>query len=1037
MKTKQSNVGLDTSCKHLLWVAAFAALLVLVGMLYLLQIQKHINGTHAMMVTASEHIIGEATASHLWLEEIISGDTNEKSSIVFKHLEHVENGLQKLQDIGEHTHLFLAHPSMSRLGIESVIALDIFKELVKITKSRLAQQAVSGSGTESDKQYDKLFRHFISQVNDIKSTLQASLRIHLDNQEYTQGLLFILSLFILIAVALVVRRGLYRQKQVFEQSLTYEKSRFKSEEISRALVDQSPFSIQLMSPNGNITQVNNAWGKLWSASLDSVKNYNILDDIQMREKGIEASIQRAFSGESIQLPIMNYNPAESPEFDAPFNDRFVRSFIYPIKDDLGEVQQVIMLHEDVTEGYQQDLFRHEHNEILELISNPKTSLKDVLAQLILFIEKQSESMTASVLLLDEGGQHLLDGAAPNLPAPYRELVDGISIGDNVGSCGTAAFLGELVVVSDIETDPRWAAFKDVALQYNLHACWSQPIKDSAGKVLGTFAMYYNEKREPDKQDIKLIENASKLAGNAIVHKHSIEQFFQSEASMIEAQRLSHIGNWELDLINDKLTWSDEIYRIFEIDKEQFPASYESFLETIHPDDRDAVHDAYSHSLVSQEPYEINHRLLMKDGRIKYVSERCESSFDADGKPIRSAGTVQDITEKSVITAKMEHTQRLESLGVLAGGIAHDFNNILTVIMGNAALAGRALDITSPAKESLSRIEEASERAADLCKQMLAYSGKGKFVIKHINLSELVEDMTRLVDISIEKNVIIKFYLAENLPPIEADIAQMQQVILNLITNANEAIGTKSGVISFSTGVMSVDNTYLSGLYSTNDLPEGRYVFVEVSDTGCGMEPSTIDKIFDPFFTTKFTGRGLGMSAVLGIVRGHHGGIRVYSELGKGSTFKILLPATDTVLASHADSTVGKETCHMEGKILVVDDEETIREIAVLMLKKLGFSTLTAQDGLDALDVYAMHQHDISGVLLDMTMPKLDGKECFRELRRLNPKVRVILSSGYNKQEATSQFVGQGLAGFIQKPYSLDALMKIMKSVKQVEPKARH
>ncbi|MDQ6954087.1 MAG: response regulator [Mariprofundaceae bacterium] len=1025
---KKVNIGLDSACKRLLWVAALAISIVIAGMVYLLQIQKHVSGTHAMVVTEAEHIIGEITASHLWLEEILLGDTDEKNDVIFKHLDHVKQGLKKLQNVGEHSHILLNHAHMDTLIFENDKAMETFEKLLSATKKRLAQQGMSGAGAANDQRYDALFRHFVFQLNVIETRLLASLKTHLHHQEYTQKILIGLVLFIIFIVGLLMRRSLRKQMETFEKSLAYEKSKFTNDEMSHALIEQSPFSIQLMSPDGNIIQVNKAWEKMWGTTLEMLGNYNILHDEQMKEKGILPLIEQAFSGKSVTIPIINYNPEESLGFHAPSNSCFVRAFVYPIKNDMGETQQIIMLHEDVTEHYQQDLFLRTQNEILGLISNPATSLKDVLAQLVLFIEEESSSMIASVLLMDESGQYLLDGAAPHLPDAYRKLVDGISIGNNVGSCGTAAFLGKRVIVSDITTDPRWENYKDLALQYGLHACWSQPIKDSEGKVLGTFAMYYKHKHEPHEQDIKLIENASKLARNAIIHKASIDQVLLSKASMVEAQRLSHIGNWELNLVTNKLTWSDEIYRIFEIDKDQFAPSYDFFLDAIHPDDREAVNHAYTHSLTVREPYEINHQLLMKDGRIKHVCERCESFFDADGKPIRSVGTIQDITEKSTIAAKMEHSQRLESLGVLAGGIAHDFNNILTIIMGNASLAGRSLEVTSPAKKSLSNIETAAERAADLCKQMLAYAGKGKFIVRHINLSELVRDMARLVDVSIEKNVLIKFYLADNLPAVEVDIAQMQQIILNLITNASEAIGKKSGIISFSTGVMNIDNTYLSGLYSSDTLPEGRYVFIEVSDTGCGMDPSTIGKIFDPFFTTKFTGRGLGMSAVLGIVRGHQGGIRVYSELGKGTTFKILLPATDTISSSRDDSIEAKKDEHMQGKILVVDDEETIREVAVLMLEKIGFSSLTATDGVHALEVYRVHQHEITGVLLDMTMPKMDGKECFRELRRIRPDVKVILSSGYNEQEATSQFVGQGLAGFIQKPYSMETLMKVMKNV---------
>ena len=406
--------------------------------------------------------------------------------------------------------------------------------------------------------------------------------------------------------------------------------------------------------------------------------------------------------------------------------------------------------------------------------------------------------------------------------------------------------------------------------------------------------------------------------------------------------------------------------------------------------------------------------------VRTLSRRVSPVLDEHGDVDRQICVDRDITDERHHQAQMEHTQRLESLGILAGGIAHDFNNILTAIMGNAAMAGRQMEGSAPAKESLARIESASQRAADLCKQMLAYSGKGQFIVKPMNLSALVEEMARLMEVSIQKNVVLKYHLANQLPLIEADEAQLQQVILNLITNANEAIGENSGVISFSTGVMNADAAYLQHTVSDEVLPAGRYVYIEVSDTGCGMDSPTIQKIFDPFFTTKFTGRGLGMSAVLGIVRGHHGALRVYSEPGKGTTFKILLPASDQ---QYATEQVNPEDCahQAHGSILIVDDEETIREVATMMLEDIGFSVLTAENGLQALDEYRRHQQKIVGVLMDMTMPKMDGKACFSELRRMNANVKVILSSGYNEQDATSMFAGKGLTGFIQKPYSPEVL----------------
>jgi CheY-like chemotaxis protein len=375
------------------------------------------------------------------------------------------------------------------------------------------------------------------------------------------------------------------------------------------------------------------------------------------------------------------------------------------------------------------------------------------------------------------------------------------------------------------------------------------------------------------------------------------------------------------------------------------------------------------------------------------------------------------------------SQKLESLGVLAGGIAHDFNNLLTSILGNADLASTELSPENPARQYLDDIENVSRRAADLCRQMLAYSGKGRFVVQPISLNEIVREMAHLLGVSISKKVVIKYNFFPDLPSVMADATQMRQVVMNLITNASEAIAEVSGVVTLSTGVMDCDDEYLKGVVGDSDLhPAGQYVFLEVADTGCGMAPETLNRIFDPFFTTKFTGRGLGLAAVLGIVRGHKGALRVYSEKGRGTTFKILLPAHHQGALSPGAVVNSAGPWRGKGLVLLADDEESIRSMGRRLLERAGFEVATAADGQEALSLFAQHRERIRLVILDMTMPHLDGEACFRELRRVDPSVKVIMTSGYNEQDITSRFVGKGLAGFVQKPYKADDLLPMIRTV---------
>ena len=390
-----------------------------------------------------------------------------------------------------------------------------------------------------------------------------------------------------------------------------------------------------------------------------------------------------------------------------------------------------------------------------------------------------------------------------------------------------------------------------------------------------------------------------------------------------------------------------------------------------------------------------------------------------------------IAEKINLEKQIQHVQKLESLGVLAGGIAHDFNNLLMAILGNADLALTRLLPEAPGRENIVAIEKASQRAADLCRQMLAYSGKGKFVLEILNLSEIVREMSHMLEISISKNVVIKYNFADPLPLILADPTQLRQVVMNLIVNASEAIGDKSGFVSITTGDMECDREYLNETSVDDDLPGGRYVYLEVADTGIGMSRETRHKLFDPFFSTKFTGRGLGMSAVLGIVRGHRGAIKVHSEVGKGTAITVLFPAQEGDIRSEVQYSGPEpkdQAWQGKGLILLVDDEKIVTTVGKQMLEMLGFSVITAADGREALERYKERRQDISCVILDLTMPHMDGDKAFRELRRMDPELRVIISSGYDEQEVTQHFAGAGLAGFIQKPYQMATLSAKLQEV---------
>jgi len=394
-----------------------------------------------------------------------------------------------------------------------------------------------------------------------------------------------------------------------------------------------------------------------------------------------------------------------------------------------------------------------------------------------------------------------------------------------------------------------------------------------------------------------------------------------------------------------------------------------------------------------------------------------------------------LEERTRSEERLRETQKLESLGVLAGGIAHDFNNLLTGVLGNASLA---LDEAAPGSALASRLEDvvkATERAAHLTKQLLAYAGKGRFLVQDIDLSHQVREITALVQASIPRTVQVRLELADGLPCIEADAAQIQQVIMNLVINGAEAIPENhTGTVLVATGVQDIDAAYIRTTLRDTEIAEGQYVTLEVHDTGVGISPNAVCRIFDPFFTTKFMGRGLGLSAVKGIVRGHKGAIKVYSAPGQGTTFKLLFPASRQQGAKTASRTVEQNLLAGSGTVLVIDDEEIVRRTAQATLERFGYKVLLADDGLQGVSRFRELAAEIDVVLLDMTMPVMSGEETFRELRLIRSDVRVILSSGYNEIEAIRRFTEKGLAGFLQKPYTSVRLAEVVKSALHRPPR---
>jgi two-component system cell cycle sensor histidine kinase/response regulator CckA len=422
--------------------------------------------------------------------------------------------------------------------------------------------------------------------------------------------------------------------------------------------------------------------------------------------------------------------------------------------------------------------------------------------------------------------------------------------------------------------------------------------------------------------------------------------------------------------------------------------------------------------------------LRKDGVVIHVSLTISPIRNREGALVGASHVARDITGQKEFERQMQQTQRLESLGVLAGGVAHDFNNLLTGIIGNASLAAETLPGPHPAQLFLSDLTLCAERAADLTRQLLAYSGRGQFVVGPVNISEVVAEISTLVKASIPKTVEIRLQLEKSLPAIEADRSQIQQLVMNLVINGAEAIGeNRSGSVVVTTGVQRLDDDSIRDAFPAASLRSGKYVYIQVKDNGSGMDAQTRARIFDPFFTTKFTGRGLGLAAALGIVNGHNGAIRVVTALGEGTTFTVVFPERE----GNRTEGEGDVALKSKGIILVVDDEEIIRKVAKTALETQGYQVLVAVNGREAVEIFRGMADSISLIILDLTMPVMGGEEALRHLRAIRPDVTVMLSSGYTEDDAMRRFAVDGLAGFIQKPYTSAQLRERIDAVLQPAP----
>jgi len=614
-----------------------------------------------------------------------------------------------------------------------------------------------------------------------------------------------------------------------------------------------------------------------------------------------------------------------------------------------------------------------------------------------------------VALLDERDGSLVRRAQVGLPQAWVRQTPYRAIGPSI----EALRRGEIVVAGRGEYEGRPP--EDPSVRFGVTGSVIAPLRHE-GRLIGILTgLQFGGAWPGRREDIAWLEAVAGLLVEVVVANQMFEALRHSELRYRRIVTTTQEGVWTVDAAQRTTFVNQRMAEIVGYTPEELFGR--PLLEFIVPEEttllagkfaerRGGVHDRYEH------------HFIRKDGSRVAVQASTSPLLDEEGAFVGALAMVRDVTELRQLAARVLHGQKLESLSVLAGGVAHDFNNLLAVVLGNIGVARAELPVQAPVQALLADAETAASRAAELTAQMLAYAGKGRFVVQRLNLNRMIGEQLQLMSAVISKKARLATELAEGLAEIEGDVAQLRQVLMNLITNASDALGDGPGVITLQTSVIAADRALLVGADVSDDLSPGPRVCLTIRDTGCGFEAAAQTRIFDPFFTTKFTGRGLGLAAVVGIVRGHKGAVLVESTPGLGSCFRVLLPCASPLAAQ--TRVPAERAPRRDGLVLVVDDEPGVRMVARRVLERGGLRVCLAVDGREAISTFAAMQAEIDVVLLDMTMPHLRGDEVYRELRRIRADVRVVLSSGFSDPALVADLGGQ--VGFLAKPWTPQELL---------------
>jgi PAS domain S-box-containing protein len=679
--------------------------------------------------------------------------------------------------------------------------------------------------------------------------------------------------------------------------------------------------------------------------------------------------------------------------------------------DAGVFKGFIGTAMDVTEQRRAEILVTGEKRLLEMIARGDSRAPILDACCRLFEELSSGSL-CSILLLDPKTNRLRHGAAPSLPMNYTEAIDGLVIGPSVGSCGTAAYRAEPVIVSDIDTDPLWADYRDLALAHGLRACWSRPILSSDRRVLGTFATYYRDPRSPTPREHNLIEQITHLVSIAVERKQA-EDALREQAALLDLTRDTVFVRDVNDVITFWNRGAEELYgwtkedAIGRVSHDLMQAIFPAPLEDI------------TAELIREGRWEGEIIHTRRDGTKVVVASRWSLQRDEQGRPAATLETNNDVTArkqaeaaKERLEAQLRQSQKLEAMGTFAGGIAHDFNNILGAILGYGELAQKDVAEGGAARRHLDQVMHAGGRAKALVERILAFSRSGLGERAPVHVQSVIEETLDMLAASLPADVRLDKELEAGDAAVVGDATQLHQVVMNLCTNAAHAM-EHGGVLR-----VAVDHVEMPErrLLSHGTLSPCPYIRLVVSDTGPGIPPTVLERMFDPFFTTKGVGEGtgLGLSLVHSIVADLGGAIDVATKLGAGTIFAIWLP-----VAGHAARPVAETVRDLprgNGEaVMIVDDERSLVMFAEETLAELGYEPTGFDSSAAALQAFSADPRRFDLVLTDETMPDLSGTELAREIRRLRFDIPIVLMSGYSGAQLAERAHAAGVRDVLRKP----------------------